>query len=163
MTYGPSGTVTSPGPIGQTNLGQATSLTEGLVRPLWAPPPGGYGTPSMSMTGCLDYSPSGTFIMPDIFIISQLTRCGVVASVGDGAREDRADPVMVNPPLSPGVADAQSVTEPTRPQLRAAAATFSLLGSEARLHLAWLMAMADSMSAPLPSASGSASPPPAST
>lgn len=47
---------------------------------------------------------------------------------------------MVNPPLSPGVADAQSVTEPTRPQLRAAAATFSLLGSEARLHLAWLMA-----------------------
>jgi DNA-binding transcriptional ArsR family regulator len=30
--------------------------------------------------------------------------------------------------------------EPTRPQLHAAAATFALLSSPARLHLAWLMA-----------------------
>src|SRR5215470_1005572 len=31
-------------------------------------------------------------------------------------------------------------TEPTQPQLRSAAATFALLGSASRLHLAWLMA-----------------------
>jgi DNA-binding transcriptional ArsR family regulator len=31
-------------------------------------------------------------------------------------------------------------SEPTQPQLRSAAATFALLGSAPRLHLAWLMA-----------------------
>jgi DNA-binding transcriptional ArsR family regulator len=33
-----------------------------------------------------------------------------------------------------------SVEEPTQPQLRSAAATFALLSSPPRLHLAWLMA-----------------------
>jgi DNA-binding transcriptional ArsR family regulator len=47
---------------------------------------------------------------------------------------------MLNPPTSPGLPDAAPGTEPTQPQLHAAAATFGLLGSAPRLHLAWLMA-----------------------
>jgi DNA-binding transcriptional ArsR family regulator len=41
--------------------------------------------------------------------------------------------------MPPGPQRSVRVTEPTRPQLHAAAATFALLGSPARLHLAWLM------------------------
>jgi DNA-binding transcriptional ArsR family regulator len=47
---------------------------------------------------------------------------------------------MLNAPTPPGLPDAARGTEPTQPQLRAAAATFALLGSAPRLHLAWLMA-----------------------
>jgi DNA-binding transcriptional ArsR family regulator len=44
-------------------------------------------------------------------------------------------------PAEAGPAEAGPVsTEPTRLQLRSAAATFALLGSAPRLHLAWLMA-----------------------
>src|SRR6201994_4584519 len=46
------------------------------------------------------------------------------------------------PPPSglPGSESGAPGAEPTRPQLRSAAATFALLGSAPRLHLAWLMA-----------------------
>jgi DNA-binding transcriptional ArsR family regulator len=47
---------------------------------------------------------------------------------------------MLNPPSPPGLPGSARGTEPTQPQLRAAAATFTLLGSAPRLHLAWLMA-----------------------
>jgi DNA-binding transcriptional ArsR family regulator len=47
---------------------------------------------------------------------------------------------MLNAPTPPGLPDSLSETEPTQPQLRSAAATFALLGSASRLHLAWLMA-----------------------
>lgn len=40
----------------------------------------------------------------------------------------------------PGSEPGGSGSEPTQPQLRSAAATFALLGSAPRLHLAWLMA-----------------------
>src|ERR1700746_2441223 len=40
----------------------------------------------------------------------------------------------------PGSEPGRSGSEPTQPQLRLAAATFALLGSAPRLHLAWLMA-----------------------
>ena len=40
----------------------------------------------------------------------------------------------------PGSGPGSSGPEPTQPQLRSAAATFALLGSAPRLHLAWLMA-----------------------
>ena len=43
---------------------------------------------------------------------------------------------MLDPPTPPG----SPRPEPTQPQLHAAAATFALLGSAPRLHLAWLMA-----------------------
>jgi DNA-binding transcriptional ArsR family regulator len=42
-------------------------------------------------------------------------------------------------PPPPGPADSADESEPTPLQLRAAAATFALLGSPFRLHLAWLM------------------------
>ena len=44
---------------------------------------------------------------------------------------------MPNPP-APG--DPPGAPEPTQPQLRAAAATFALLASPPRLHIAWLAA-----------------------
>jgi DNA-binding transcriptional ArsR family regulator len=47
---------------------------------------------------------------------------------------------MLNVPGRPAVPASTHGTEPTRPQLRSAAATFSLLGSAPRLHLAWLLA-----------------------
>jgi DNA-binding transcriptional ArsR family regulator len=47
---------------------------------------------------------------------------------------------MLNEPPSPGHPGPARGTEPTQPQLRSAAATFALLGSAPRLHLAWLMA-----------------------
>jgi DNA-binding transcriptional ArsR family regulator len=47
---------------------------------------------------------------------------------------------MLDEPTPPPPPDAARGTEPTQPQLRAAAATFALLGSAPRLHLAWLMA-----------------------
>src|SRR3989442_13705072 len=47
---------------------------------------------------------------------------------------------MLNAPTPQGLPDAARGREPTQPQLRAAAATFALLGSAPRLHLAWLMA-----------------------
>ena len=44
-------------------------------------------------------------------------------------------------PSSPEPASTEPAsTEPTQLQLRSAAATFALLGSAPRLHLAWLMA-----------------------
>jgi len=50
---------------------------------------------------------------------------------------------MLNAPTpgstAPG-STAPAATEPTHLQLRSAAATFALLGSAPRLHLAWLMA-----------------------
>ena len=46
---------------------------------------------------------------------------------------------MLNPPRPDGTADTFG-PEPTQPQLRSAAATFALLASPPRLHLAWLMA-----------------------
>ena len=47
---------------------------------------------------------------------------------------------MLNAPPPPGPPDTTRGTEPTQPQLRVAAATFALLASPPRLHLAWLMA-----------------------
>jgi DNA-binding transcriptional ArsR family regulator len=47
---------------------------------------------------------------------------------------------MLNAPSPPGLPDSPGGPEPTQPQLRAAAATFALLASGPRLHLAWLMA-----------------------
>jgi DNA-binding transcriptional ArsR family regulator len=47
---------------------------------------------------------------------------------------------MLNESTPPGLADSRLGTEPTQPQLQSAAATFALLGSHPRLHLAWLMA-----------------------
>ena len=47
---------------------------------------------------------------------------------------------MPDEPCPPGLPGAARATEPTQLQLRAAAATFALLGSAPRLHLAWLMA-----------------------
>jgi DNA-binding transcriptional ArsR family regulator len=47
---------------------------------------------------------------------------------------------MLNRPRAPGTPGSTDGPEPTQPQLRSAAATFSLLGSVSRLHLAWLMA-----------------------
>jgi DNA-binding transcriptional ArsR family regulator len=46
---------------------------------------------------------------------------------------------MLNAPTPPAPAEPARGTEPTQPQLRAAAATFALLASAPRLHLAWLM------------------------
>ena len=51
--------------------------------------------------------------------------------------------IMLNAPEPAGPEPAStepSSTEPTQLQLRSAAATFALLGSAPRLHLAWLMA-----------------------
>jgi DNA-binding transcriptional ArsR family regulator len=47
---------------------------------------------------------------------------------------------MLNASPPPGPANPAHQTEPTPVQLRAAAATFALLGSVPRLHLTWLMA-----------------------
>jgi DNA-binding transcriptional ArsR family regulator len=47
---------------------------------------------------------------------------------------------MLNESTPPGLPDSRLGTEPTQPQLQSAAATFALLGSAPRLHLAWLMA-----------------------
>ena len=47
---------------------------------------------------------------------------------------------MLNAPTPPAPGHLTRGTEPTQPQLRSAAATFALLGSAPRLHLAWLMA-----------------------
>jgi DNA-binding transcriptional ArsR family regulator len=47
---------------------------------------------------------------------------------------------MLNAPTPPAPAGPERGAEPTQPQLRAAAATFALLSSSPRLHLAWLMA-----------------------
>jgi len=47
---------------------------------------------------------------------------------------------MLNAPTQPGPPGPARGAEPTQPQLRAAAATFALLASPPRLHLAWLMA-----------------------
>src|SRR4029077_16797517 len=47
---------------------------------------------------------------------------------------------MLNESTPPGRPDSRLGTEPTQPQLQSAAATFALLGSAPRLHLAWLMA-----------------------
>jgi DNA-binding transcriptional ArsR family regulator len=46
---------------------------------------------------------------------------------------------LPGPATAPGP-PRREVTEPTRPQLRSAAATFALLSSPPRLHLVWLMA-----------------------
>lgn len=43
-------------------------------------------------------------------------------------------------PTPPALPDVPPGPEPTEPQMRSAAATFALLGSASRLHLAWLMA-----------------------
>src|SRR6185312_7364764 len=45
---------------------------------------------------------------------------------------------MLNESTPPGLADSRLGTEPTQPQLQSAAATFALLGSAPRLHLAKL-------------------------
>jgi DNA-binding transcriptional ArsR family regulator len=47
---------------------------------------------------------------------------------------------MLDLPSSPELPELPFGTEPTQPQLRSAAATFALLSSAPRLHLAWLMA-----------------------
>ena len=47
---------------------------------------------------------------------------------------------MLNESTPPGLPDSRLGSEPTQPQLQSAAATFALLGSAPRLHLAWLMA-----------------------
>jgi hypothetical protein len=47
---------------------------------------------------------------------------------------------MLNESTPPGLRDSRLGSEPTQPQLQSAAATFALLGSAPRLHLAWLMA-----------------------
>src|SRR6266702_3195778 len=47
---------------------------------------------------------------------------------------------MLNESTPPGLPDSRLGTEPTQPQLQSAAATFALLGSAPRLHLAWRMA-----------------------
>jgi DNA-binding transcriptional ArsR family regulator len=47
---------------------------------------------------------------------------------------------MLGEPPPAGHSGSARSTEPTQPQLRSAAATFALLGSASRLHLAWLMA-----------------------
>jgi DNA-binding transcriptional ArsR family regulator len=47
---------------------------------------------------------------------------------------------MLDVPSSPESPEPPFGTEPTQPQLRSAAATFALLSSASRLHLAWLMA-----------------------
>src|SRR6266496_2055558 len=47
---------------------------------------------------------------------------------------------MLNESTPPGLPDSRLGTAPTQPQLQSAAATFALLGSAPRLHLAWLMA-----------------------
>jgi DNA-binding transcriptional ArsR family regulator len=52
---------------------------------------------------------------------------------GDGMRAPK-------PASSAPASSAPASTEPTQLQLRSAAATFALLGSAPRLHLAWLMA-----------------------
>jgi DNA-binding transcriptional ArsR family regulator len=52
----------------------------------------------------------------------------------------REDSFMANLPAASAPGSSSHAVEPTRPQLRSAAATFALLSSPARLHLAWLMA-----------------------
>ena len=47
---------------------------------------------------------------------------------------------MLDAPTPPAPPDSPPGAEPTQPQLRSAAATFALLSSAPRLHLAWLMA-----------------------
>src|ERR1700760_2336061 len=47
---------------------------------------------------------------------------------------------MLNESTPPGLPDSRLGSEPTQPQLQSASATFALLGSAPRLHLAWLMA-----------------------
>lgn len=47
---------------------------------------------------------------------------------------------MPNAPAPPGPSGPSYATEPTGPQLRAAAATFALLASPPRLHMAWMTA-----------------------
>jgi DNA-binding transcriptional ArsR family regulator len=47
---------------------------------------------------------------------------------------------MLNESTPPGLPDSPLGTEPTQPQLQSAAATFAMLASAPRLHLAWLMA-----------------------
>ena len=47
---------------------------------------------------------------------------------------------MLNESTPPRLPDSRLGSEPTQPQLQSAAATFALLGSAPRLHLAWLMA-----------------------
>src|SRR2546430_5466349 len=47
---------------------------------------------------------------------------------------------MLNESTPSELPDSRLGTEPTQPQLQSAAATFALLGSLPRLHLAWLMA-----------------------
>ena len=47
---------------------------------------------------------------------------------------------MANLPAVSAHGPSSHAAEPTQPQLRSAAATFALLSSAPRLHLAWLMA-----------------------
>ena len=66
----------------------------------------------------------------------------IMLNAPEPARPEPARPEPARPePASPEPSSTEpSSTEPTQLQLRSAAATFALLGSAPRLHLAWLMA-----------------------
>src|SRR3954470_2355668 len=131
------------GPAGRTPA-RTARLTEGLVHPLVRGPcrRGIAGSPACRRTGRSDYSPSGMATLTYVSSITQVTKppggsarpwptAGAMGKTGPMVRPSgsAADPA---PSSLPG--------EPTQPQLCSAAATFALLSSPTRLHLAWLMA-----------------------
>lgn len=80
------------------------------------------------------HSAIGRASVGDMTVLRDGRAAGTEASRGTPARR------LDWPKVSSALDKALPPEEPTQPQLRSAAATFALLSSAPRLHLAWLMA-----------------------